>query len=92
MPNDEYAENTPFFNLREGTYQSFEPSHSFFMGPGYALQFSTLLNTSFNDAGMLKISGADRRVLLQKIICFYELQLTNWGQLKSMQIMQEVLS
>jgi DNA repair protein RecO (recombination protein O) len=40
----------------------------------------------------LKINRQDRRVLLQKIICFYELHLANWGHLKSMQIMQEVLS
>jgi len=47
---------------------------------------------SYEDAGLIKMSGAQRNALLQALLVFYRLHVNNFGDIKSLDVLKEILN
>ena len=80
-----------WFNLREGIFEEEKPLHSFYIEPEHAAVFNQLLQSPGNAEPTLHIPSAARKVLLDRLIIFYELHLPSFGKLNSPEVLHEVL-
>jgi len=81
-----------YFDLQEGNFTSISPIHPYFIGETDGNSLMQLLNTSFKKINEIKLPNAYRRSLLDKILIYYQLHTASFGQVKSHQILEEVLS
>lgn len=82
----------PYFDLKEGVFSSFIPGHILVLQEPHTSQWSMLLHTSLTMLNAVKINVSDRRVLLHKLIDFYQLHVEGLGEIKSLEILEEVLA
>ncbi len=81
-----------FFDLKDGVFCSHLPAHPLVLQHPHAGQLADLLACSFDNLTSIRITLADRRFLLAKIIDFYRLHIDHMGEIKSHEVLEEVLS
>lgn len=90
---DRTLENTAdYFDLKNGMFVTHSPSHQAILLPPFTRFWATLLSANFEDLESIHIPAAERRVLLNKIINYYQMHIEDFGQIKSHQVLEEVLS
>lgn len=89
MPQNNYSENNCFFDLQEGIFVSNEPLHNNYLKEHTSYIFSTALSKK---AQPFCKSSAERNELLEKIILYYSLHLPTFGDLKSFDVLKQVLN
>ncbi|PCJ28589.1 MAG: DNA repair protein RecO [Flavobacteriales bacterium] len=81
-----------YFDLQEGSFMNLQPYHQAFI----ALPLSSLIyhvfGTSFDAMETLVIDTKQRRLLLNSLLDYYSLHLSNFDNLKTLDILEEVLS
>jgi len=91
-PSTQTKSDQSFFDLQEGEFRSMPPLHPYFLVREDAELFISLFSTSFEKLFEIKISGARRRLILDKILVYYTLHTASFGEIKSHLILEEVLS
>jgi DNA repair protein RecO (recombination protein O) len=81
-----------YFDLKNGTFVNFSPAHQAILQQPYTLYWKNLLNANFENLENLSIPVAERRILLNKIINYYQLHIEDFGQIRSHQVLEDVLS
>lgn len=90
--SDAHSETLNILDLQEGIFVNERPHHSFFVEEPYsflAAQFMKALHP--NDLEQIKINQEKRRVILQAYQTFYSLHIHDFGTMKTLAVMQEVL-
>lgn len=82
---------TFYFDLQEGVFVSMQPPHNAFANYELSQKFKAVLNSSFDDNNLL-LSNTDRKELLTVFLDYYHLHLSNFDNLKSLAVLQEVLN
>lgn len=89
---DNYSDKNIFLDLQEGNFIPAQPPHSFFITDEAALITSTLLKVMQpEELVVIKMNQIKRRELLQRYIEYYSLHLQDFGQMKTLAVLQEVL-
>jgi DNA repair protein RecO (recombination protein O) len=91
-PSMETRSDQSFFDLQEGEFSSRVPAHLNFLAQEEARLFIALFQTSFDKVQELQLSNPMRRTLLEKILVFYTLHTASFGDIRSHQVLQEILS
>lgn len=91
-PSSRLRDDQKFFDLQEGSFTSLRPSHPNFINNLEADYFIQLFTTPFEKINEIKIENIMRRFLLDKILVYYGLHTASFGQIKSHQVLEEVLS
>jgi DNA repair protein RecO (recombination protein O) len=91
-PDRTFEDTGNYFDLRDGMFSNHAPSHQFFLPEPYTAYWKQLLNANFENLDNISITGAERRLLLHKIIQYYQLHIENFGQVRSQQVLEDVLS
>ena len=91
-PNIDSKSDQNYFDLQEGEFKSRVPVHPYYMHKADALLFISLFSTPFEKIIEIKMSNSSRREILDKILVFYTLHTASFGEIKSHQILEEVLS
>ena len=89
-PNDNYSEQTPVLDLKNGVFVQTIPNHTNYLNLKESRLFYNFQNTNFEKINLLKLGSASRTNLLARIIEFYKLHQSFLGEIKSFQIMKEV--
>ena len=90
--DDNYSEAFHFLDLREGNFTDEQPAHSFYMSGENSMLTAELLKMRMpQDLAQLKMNHLKRRELLAKYMEYYALHLQDFGQMKTLAVMQEVL-
>src|SRR5690554_5370400 len=76
-----------FFDLKDGVFCSRLPAHPLVLEQPYTSLFADLLSTSFDELETLRLSMADRRFLLGRILQFYQFHVENLGKIKSLEVL-----
>ena len=76
------------FNMIDGTFTMALPNHSWFLSPDDAALFYSALNMTFSDMHKGGYSGSQRSRLLEIIIAYYKLHLSEVGNIKSLDILK----
>ena len=91
--DDNFSGTNFILDLQEGNYVSQRPTHGHFLEGEYASITADILKMLLPaELSQLKINQAIRRELLLKYMLHYALQHNDFGQMKTIPIMQEVLS
>ncbi len=79
-----------FFDLKEGKHCPFQPLHGYFLAPEQTQQLAALLELPIEQAHTLRWTPAERKNLLQKLIQYYQLHLTGFGEIKTPDVLEMV--
>ena len=90
--NDNFTNTNSFLDLREGNYVDQQPVHPHFIKGEKAAITSQLLRVMQPpELDDLKLNQATRRALLLHYQDYYALHIHDFGQMKTLQVLQEVL-
>lgn len=91
-PSPKTRDDQRFFDLQEGNFTSVRPVHPNFIHESDADYFIRLFSSPFEKINEIKIENNVRRHLLDKILVYYALHTASFGQIKSHQVLEDVLS
>jgi DNA repair protein RecO (recombination protein O) len=91
--SDDYSDETPFLDLQEGEFMHDHPIHPFFLQGQYSFVTSQLLKVMQpHELKEIRLNQEMRRVLLQAYQTFYALHIHDFGVMKTLPILYEVLA
>lgn len=90
-PDTTLAASASYFDLKNGDYSKMQPAHNLILEPPHTALWTRILNSNFDNLHSLHISLAERKFLLEKILQYYQLHVEGFGQVKSHEILEEVL-
>jgi len=86
-PHDNYSPHCRFFDLQEGAYISAPPQHPYFLNESLSAYWHKLLSQQVTH----EWPSALRDALLLRILDYYRLHLPEFREMKSPEILREVL-
>lgn len=89
---DNYSEKNPFLDLQEGSFVNEQPRHPHFLEDKQAAVTSQLLQVMQpEELEDIKLNHDFRRHLLQRYEDYYRLHIQDFGTMKSLPVLREVL-
>jgi DNA repair protein RecO (recombination protein O) len=79
-----------YFDLQNGVFVSCKPGHIHFLNPDESWVFFNLLRMSYENMSNFKFSGRERKDIIYRIVEYYRLHLTNFPEIKSLEILHEI--
>lgn len=89
LPSDNLKQKL-YFDLMDGVFTDTLPAHKYILQEPHTGLFHTILTTSYEDAHSAYMKHEDRIYLLERIIDFYRLHTTNFGEVNSLYILEEL--
>jgi DNA repair protein RecO (recombination protein O) len=90
--SDEYSEEHAFLDLQEGEFVREHPIHPYFLQGQYSFITSQLLKVMQpHELKEVRLNQETRRILLQAYQTFYALHVPDFGAMKTLPVLQEVL-
>ncbi len=80
------------FDLQEGCFTNLQPHHNAFIAPPLSTLFYRVFGTNFDATENLTLNTKQRKLLLNAFLDYYSLHLSNFGNLKTLDILEEVLN
>jgi DNA repair protein RecO (recombination protein O) len=92
FPSGAYSPADCHFDMMEGKFASVVSGHPYVISEPFSRLFYTLISTSFENNEEIKLSNSERKILLNALLDYYRLHMSNFGIVKSQHILEEVLS
>lgn len=90
--SDNFSEENTFLDLQEGNFVSRQPAHPYFLDGGYAALTAQLLKVMQpHELSEFRLNQETRRILLLKYLEYYALHISEFGQMKTLTVLHEVL-
>jgi len=80
-----------YFDMKNGTFSRYKPEGFYYLSPPHTQNFYSLLQCNFERLGSLHFSNDERRYLLNKLLEYYALHVEGFGNIKSHEVLEEVL-
>jgi DNA repair protein RecO (recombination protein O) len=91
--SDNYSEARPYLDMVEGAFVKEQPAHPNFLEGQMAVVTSQVLKAQHPDEiGEIKLNHEFRRLLLFQYEVYYRLQLQDFGVLKTLPVLAELLN
>ncbi len=91
--SDDYTPQNNFLDLQEGSFVHEQPVHPYFLGEPYSYTASQLLKTMQpQELSNIQLNQEARRILMNACQQFYALHIPDFGTMKTLPVLQEVLS
>jgi DNA repair protein RecO (recombination protein O) len=91
--SDDYTEQQTILDLQEGEFVHDQPIHPYFLQGQYSFVTSQLLKVMQpHELKEIRLNQEMRRILLQAYQTFYALHVQDFGIMKTLPVLQEVLS
>jgi len=81
-----------FFDMRNGTFTRQQPAHIHFLPPEESVVFFNLLRMSYENMSVFRFSGKERQAIIHRILEYYRLHLSDFPEIKSLEILHDVFS
>ena len=91
-PDRMLAGSADYFDMKNGIFSRFKPENFSFLSQPHTGNFNVLLEGSFEHIHHIKLSNSDRRYLIPKILEYYALHIDGFGNIRSHEVLEEVLS
>lgn len=89
--DDVEQENIRVFDLQEGGFLPYRPTHPYFLEGAAAVKLYELLQTSTEKLKTVPITTKERRVLLDSLLAYYQLHLPELGKIKSLDVLRMMM-
>ena len=90
-PSRDNALVSNFFDLQSALFVSHEPLHNQFTDKHITTLFSRLFDIDSSSIEQLNYSQNERKLILEKLLEFYKIHFDNLGEIKSLEVIKEVL-
>ncbi|RYY30558.1 MAG: DNA repair protein RecO [Sphingobacteriaceae bacterium] len=90
-PEKNSGETASYFDLKDGLFTAKRPEHNLFLAPPYTQYFNLLIDKNFEDLPEIKIPNDMRRYILDRLLEYYALHIDGFGQIRSHEVLEEVL-
>ncbi|MGI4750179.1 MAG: DNA repair protein RecO [Janthinobacterium lividum] len=90
-PERNTAETVSYFDLKDGLFLSKRPEHNLYLSPPYTQYFNLLIGKNLEDLPEIRIPNDIRRFLLDRLLEYYALHIDGFGQIRSHEVLEEVL-
>lgn len=90
-PHGSYNEHG-FFDMQEGVFTQNRPTHVYYLDGPVARSLWLLMQTPFGDLPAMDLDAIDNRRMLQAMVTYYELHMTQGRNIQSHHILSEVLA
>ena len=88
-----YSKEKLILDLQEGTFTHLTPQHSYFLDGDYSHCISLLLKIRIaDDLSKIKLNNGARREMLLALQTFYSLHIQEFGVMKTLPVLHEILS
>ncbi|MBN8696943.1 MAG: DNA repair protein RecO [Bacteroidetes bacterium] len=91
-PQGEYSPDSSIFDLQDGRFVNYIPKHSFYLSASKSMLIDQVIKSNYESIHAISITRAERKQLLQSLILFYLLHINGFGEIKSVEVLEEVLS
>ncbi|MCX6290690.1 MAG: DNA repair protein RecO [Bacteroidetes bacterium] len=91
-PRENFSASASVFNLQDGFFQEKVPDHPHFISHPLSEYFYLLLKSSLNFTDDLKIPYQYKRQLIEKLLEYFQLHVSGFGNIKSHKVLEEVWS
>ena len=86
------AGETDYFDMKNGTFSRFKPDSQYYLSPPNTANFAALLQCTFQNLNLIRLSNDERRYMVQKLLDYYALHIESFGNIHSHEILEEVLA
>lgn len=83
--------NDVYFDLKSGTFSKYAPLHPLHLPKNLSLHLVALMNSTYDEVADIMISNEERRLLLDKMVEYYGIQMEGFGQIRSHEVLKEVM-
>jgi len=83
--------NADYFDLKNGVFSNYKPDTNLYLSPPHTQNFRALLECTFESLFRLKLSNDERRYMVQKLLDYYTLHIEGFGNIRSHEVLEEVL-
>ena len=90
-PSSDNASVSNFFDLQTALFVSHEPLHNQFTGKQLTVLFSRLFEVDSTSIDKLDYTQNERKLVLEKLLEFYKIHFDHLGEIKSLEVLKEVL-
>jgi DNA repair protein RecO (recombination protein O) len=80
-----------FFDLKDGVFRNYKPDGILYLSPPHTQNFAALLQCTFESLAQFKLSNDERRYLINKVLDYYTLHIEGFGNIRSHEVLEEVL-
>jgi DNA repair protein RecO (recombination protein O) len=81
-----------YFDMKNGTFCNYKPDSLMYLSPPHTHNFRLLLQCGFENMQQLKLTNDERRYLIQKLLEYYAMHVEGFGNIRSADVLEEVLS
>lgn len=90
-PNTDNPSSYPFFDLQNAEFTPKRPSHNYYLGPNDAQYIPLFMSLNYSNMHLLKTTHQQRFRALKIITTYYKLHITGFPDVKSLDIVNELL-
>jgi DNA repair protein RecO (recombination protein O) len=90
-PDRYLADEADYFDMRNGVFCRYKPDSVLYLSPPHTQNFARLLQCSFENAALVKLTNDDRRYLIQKLLDYYTFHIEGFGNIHSHEVLEEIL-
>lgn len=90
-PQGKHTVETPIFDLKEGRFTNHTPTHVHYLTEQNSELLNNFIGATYETIADLKIDSVRRKELLQAMIAFYQLHITSFKEIRSQEILEEVI-
>lgn len=91
-PQNNYSNDTFFFDLHEGRFINQIPVHPNFLDQKSSIILDRLIQANYENVQELKIDKMQRKNLLKSLILFYQVHISSFGEIRSLEVLEEVIA
>ena len=92
FPEGSYSISSSIFDLQEGRFINHIPNHPFYLNEMLSNLFYQFITSEYNSIHKLKLDKMQRKSLLKALIKFYQLHIASFGEIKSFEILEEIIA
>ncbi|MFD2598493.1 DNA repair protein RecO [Sphingobacterium corticis] len=82
----------PYLDLAEGIFTNIMPTHAHVLVEPNTSMFRALMQCTYENMSNVALSKQDRRYLLEKTLDLYRLHTENFGEVRSLEILEEIFA
>lgn len=90
-PRDNFSQDKPYFSLKEGHFQAKKPEEAYGVYPPDSQYLVSIIQANTESLGDLIIPQQTRQHLLDKLLDYFRLHLSEFSRVRSSSIIREVL-
>ncbi|RFZ81761.1 DNA repair protein RecO [Mucilaginibacter terrenus] len=90
-PRSTQSADAMYFDMKDGVFTNYRPESLSYLSPPHTRNFQNLLQSGFSRIKDIKLSNDERRYLINKLLEYYAIHIEGFGNIRSHEVLEEVL-